>query len=59
MTNFIQDLFTKFFTFIFYNIPKDNVWDMLAYIIFISFIIEIGIIFLRKSAKNIIRKIIY
>lgn len=58
MTNFIQDLFIKFFTFIFYNIPKDNVWDMLAYIIFISFIIEIGIIFLRKSAKNIIRKII-
>ena len=58
MTNFIQDLFNKFFTFIFYNIPKDNVWDMLAYIIFISFIIEIGIIFLRKSAKNIIRKII-
>lgn len=57
MTNFIQDLFTNFFTFIFYNMPKDNVWNMLAYIIFISFIIEIGIILIRKSAKNILRKI--
>ena len=58
MTNFIQDLFTNFFTFIFYNMPKDNVWNMLAYIIFISFIIEIGIILIRRNAQNVIKKII-
>lgn len=57
MMNFIQDIFIRIFTAIFNNMPKDNVWNMLAYMIIISFLIEIGIIFLRKSAKNIIRKI--
>lgn len=57
MINFIQDIFISFFTVIFNNMPKDNVWNMLAYILFISFILEIGIIFLRRSAKNLIRKI--
>lgn len=57
MINFTQDIFIRFFTVIFNNMPKDNVWNMLAYILFISFILEIGIIFLRRSAKNLIRKI--
>lgn len=58
MINFIHDIFIKFFTFIFNNMPKDNVWNMLAYIIIVTFILEIGIIFFKKSAKNVIRKII-
>lgn len=59
MINFTQDIFIRFFTVIFNNMPKDNVWNMLAYILFISFILEIGIIFLRRSAKNLIRKIMW
>ncbi len=58
MIDFMQNVIVKFFTIIFDNIPKDNMGDMITYLIFISLFFELFMVLFKRIINNAMKKII-